>query len=64
MPEYLADICKQDYKCIRFYQAYGFFLWVGGSVISSYFTYALREYKNRMFAKLDSIEESRIDAKI
>ena len=64
MPEYLAIVCKEDYKCISEYQVYGFWMWVSSTIVSSYCSYILREYKNRMFVTLDEIETELIDAKI
>ena len=64
MPEYVAFACENDYKCIRAYQLYGFWMWVSCTLVSAYFAYVLREYKNRMFVTLDDIETDLIDAKI
>ena len=64
MPEYLSVVCEEDFKCIQYYQAYGFWMWVGSTLASSYCSYVLREYKNRMFVTLDDIETELIDAKI
>ena len=61
MPEYLARSCKYNDVCIDRYQTYGFYSWVSITVITSYFAFVLREYKNRMFVKCDELESERIE---
>ena len=39
-------------------------MWVGGTLVSSYFAYVLREYKNRMYVTHEKLETALIDAKI
>ena len=64
LPEQLEEACNFEQQCISSYQAYAFWVWVFTSIASSYFAFVLREYKNRMEATLDKIEEQLIDEKI
>ena len=57
MPDYLAEACDYEQQCIDIYQDYAFFVWIFTSIASSYFAFVLREYKNRINASLDIIEE-------
>ena len=64
MPETLAKSCKQNNECIDRYQSYGFYCWLGGAIVTSYFAFILREYKARLFASQDQIESARLEKKI
>ena len=57
MPEYLEEACDYEKECISKYQDYGFRVWVCSTIVTSYFAFVLREYKYRMYATLDKIEE-------
>ena len=64
MPEYVAESCHQNNECIDRYQTYGFYCWLGGAIITSYFAFILREYKARLYASHDEIESARLEKKI
>ena len=64
MPDYLAEACDHEQQCIDIYQNYAFWVWILTSIASSYFAFVLREYKNRINAALDRVEEQLIEAKI
>ena len=64
MPEYVAESCRQNNECIDRYQTYGFFCWLGGAIITSYFAFILREYKARLYASHDEIESARLEKKV
>ena len=64
MPDYLTMVCKEDLKCIDRYQIYGFYMWVGCTIVSSYCSFVLREYKNRMFVTNDEKEAELIETKL
>ena len=57
MPKYLEEACDYQKECIAKYQEYGFRVWVFSTIVTSYFAFVLREYKYRLYATLDKIEE-------